>query len=63
MKRDLRISYPGSEKVYMRGSIHPSVSVGMRMVTQMPTITFKDGEREEYHNPPIYLRHLGTLWR
>lgn len=55
MKRDLRISYPGSEKVYMRGSIHPSVSVGMRMVTQMPTITFKDGEREEYHNPPIYI--------
>ena len=55
MKNDLRISYPNSEKFYTSGSIHPSLRVGMRRVTQMPTVTIKDGERVESPNPPIYI--------
>ena len=55
MKQNLKISYPGSEKVYMNGVIHPSVRVGMRMVKQKPTVSIKDGERIERANPPIYL--------
>ena len=43
MKTDLKISYPGSKKVYVNGAIHPSVRVGMRMVKQMPTVSIKDG--------------------
>lgn len=39
----------------MRGSIYPSIRVGMRKVTQMPTITIKDGERVESPNPQIYI--------
>ena len=31
MKSNLKISYPGSEKVYLNGVIHPSVKVGMRV--------------------------------
>ena len=38
MKSDLKISYPGSKKIYVNGIIHPSVKVGMRVVRQMPTV-------------------------
>ena len=39
MNSNIKISYPGSEKVYMQGSIYPDVRVGMRLVKQMPTVT------------------------
>lgn len=55
MKSDLKISYPCSDKVYVNGIIHPNVRVGMRMVTQMPTIFIKDGERIERANPSVYI--------
>lgn len=55
MKTDLKISYPGSQKVYIDGNIHPSVKVGMRMVTQLPTVSIKDGERIETPNPSVYI--------
>ena len=55
MKTDLKITYPNSEKVYLTGEIHPSVKVGMRMVSQMPTVTVKDGKRIETPNPQIYI--------
>ena len=55
MKKDLKITYPNSEKVYLNGIIHPSVKVGMRLVKQMPTVSFKDGERIETPNPSIYV--------
>ena len=55
MKTDLKITYPNSEKVYLTGEIHPSVKVGMRMVSQMPTVTVKDGTRIETPNPQIYI--------
>ena len=44
MDKEFKISYPGSEKVYINGSIHPSVRVGMRVVNQTPTVTIKDGD-------------------
>ena len=55
MKTDLKISYPGSERVYIGGTIHPSVRVSMRRVNQMPTISIVDGERVERANPSIYI--------
>ena len=55
MKSDLKISYPSSEKVYVNGTIYSNVRVGMRMVTQMPTVSIKDGERVEKANPPVYI--------
>ena len=55
MKSDLKISYPGSKKTYVNGVIHPSIKVGMRVVTQMPTVTIKDGEKTETPNQPIYI--------
>ena len=55
MKSDLKISYPGSEKIYVNGTRHPSVRVGMRKVNQMPTVSIKDGERIETPNPSVYI--------
>ena len=55
MKTDLKISYPGSERVYIGGTIHTSVRVSMRRVNQMPTVAIKDGERVERANPSIYI--------
>ena len=55
MKTDLKISYPGSEKVYLEGAIYPDVRVAMRRVRQMPTVTIRDGERVECHNPDVYI--------
>ena len=55
MKTDLKISYPESERVYLEGAIHPSVRVAMRRVRQMPTVTIKEGVREEVSNPAIYI--------
>ena len=55
MKSDLKISYPGSEKAYISGCIHPDIRVGMRKVKQMPTITIKNGERLEKANPSVYI--------
>ena len=55
MKSDFKISYPCSEKVYLRGTIHPDIKVGMRLVRQMPTVKIMDGERIETPNPSIYV--------
>ena len=55
MKSDFKISYPGSEKVYVQGTLHPEIQVGMRKVNQLPTVTIKNGERIETPNPPVYI--------
>ena len=55
MNSELKISYPGSKKIYVNGVIHPSVKVGMRVVTQMPTVTINNGERIETPNQSIYI--------
>ena len=55
MNSNIKISYPGSEKVYMQGSIYPDVRVGMRLVKQMPTVTVNGGERVETPNPSVYI--------
>ena len=55
MNSNIKISYPGSEKVYMQGTIYPDVRVGMRLVRQMPTVVMKGEERIETLNPSIYI--------
>ena len=52
---NIRITYPDSEKVYMQGSLHPDVRVGMRKVSLTPTVTVKDGQKVMTENPPVYL--------
>lgn len=55
MNTNLKISYPGSEKVYVQGVIHPYIKVGMRKVKQMPTVVKNEGERIEIPNADVYI--------
>lgn len=46
-------SYPGSEKIYMQGQIHPDVKVGMRRINLTPTVKIVDGEKVTRTNDPV----------
>lgn len=45
MEDKIRISYPDSEKVYLKGSIHPDIRVAMRKINLTPTVTIENGEK------------------
>ncbi len=47
-------SYPGSEKIYINGEIHP-IKVAMRRVNLTPTVKLVNGERLIRNNDPIYI--------
>lgn len=48
-------SYPGSDKVYMKGELFPEVKVGMRRVNLTPTVKIVDGRRIVRENAPVYV--------
>lgn len=48
-------SYPGSEKVYMQGKLHPEVKVGMRKVNLTPTVKVVGEEKVMRENEPVYV--------
>lgn len=50
---DLR-NYPGSEKVYIHGTIH-DIDVPMRRVNLTPTVRIVDGEKLVRENAPVYV--------
>ena len=43
MNNDMKISYPSSEKVYLKGQMFPDIRIAMRKVNLTPTVT-KDAE-------------------
>ncbi len=45
-------AYPGSKKIYVTGKLFP-IKVGMRAISQYPTVSIKDGVRIEIENPTI----------
>lgn len=47
-------SYPGSEKVYIEGKLHP-IRVAMRRVNLTPTVKIIDGKRMIHPNSPVYI--------
>ncbi len=47
-------SYPGSEKVYVDGKIHP-VKVAMRRVNLTPTVKIANGEKITRQNGSVYI--------
>ena len=55
MENNIKITYPGSEKVYLKGTLFPDIKVGMRVVHQLPTVTVENGKRVEHPNPPVYI--------
>lgn len=52
---NIKISYPNSEKVYLKGQIHKDLRVGMRKVKQNPTITVENGEKHIERNADVYI--------
>ncbi len=52
---DSRITYPRSEKVYLKGERFPSLRVGMRQVEQVPSTNFVEGKRVVTPNPKIMI--------
>ena len=47
-------SYPGSEKVYIDGKLHP-IKVAMRKVNLTPTVKIVNDERLTRQNAPVYV--------
>lgn len=47
-------SYPGSEKIYIKGKIH-DINVPMRRINLTPTVKIINGERMVHENAPVYV--------
>lgn len=56
MEQQMRIKYPGSEKVYLPGQLFPDIRVSMRKVSLTPTVT-KDGNGTKHfrENAPVMI--------
>lgn len=50
----IKDSYPGSEKVYIEGEIHP-IRVGMRRINLTDTVHIEDGKRVVIPNQSVYV--------
>lgn len=57
--KSVRLSYPGSKRVYVSGKLHPDVRVPFREVEQSETV-FPDGNREK--NDPVRLYDCSGPW-
>ncbi|MGI6222505.1 MAG: phosphomethylpyrimidine synthase ThiC [Prevotella sp.] len=53
MQNNIKITYPSSEKIYMKGTLYPDIRVGMRRINQMPTVTKVGGKEQRRDNPPV----------
>lgn len=58
---NIKISYPSSDKVYMKGEIYPDLRVGMRRVRLTPTVTIENGEKKMTENAPVYVYDTAVL--
>ena len=56
MNKNAKITYPGSEKIYVSGELYPEIKVGMRKVTLTPTVTVdENGEKHFEENKPVVI--------
>ncbi len=54
MEQQMRIKYPGSEKVYLPGQLFPDIRVGMRRVNLTPTVAKdENGTKHFQENAPV----------
>ncbi|NLK57012.1 MAG: phosphomethylpyrimidine synthase ThiC [Bacteroidales bacterium] len=54
INKDFKITYPSSEKVYVKGKIF-DIAVPMRKITLTDTVEIVDNKRKHYPNDPIYV--------
>ena len=55
MKNNIKITYPDSEKVYLKGDIYPELRVGMRKINLTPTVKIENGQQVMTENAPVYV--------
>lgn len=55
MEDKTKITYPESEKIYLKGQLYPYLRVGMRKVNLTPTVTVEDGKSVTTENAPVYI--------
>lgn len=55
MEKNIKITYPDSDKMYMPGELYPDLRVAMRRVQLTPTVTVEHGKRIERPNEPVVL--------
>lgn len=53
MKNDIKIEYPSSEKIYMKGERFPDLRVGMRQINLTPTVKIVNNEKAITENEPV----------
>lgn len=54
MNNNIKITFPNSEKVYLKGQLFPEIKVAMRQVKLMPTVTLdENGEKHMRENAPV----------
>lgn len=54
MEQQIRIKYPGSEKIYLPGQLFPDIRVGMRRISLTPTVTKdENGTKHFQENTPV----------
>jgi phosphomethylpyrimidine synthase len=50
-----KISFPNSEKVYIKGNLYPEMQVGMRVVKLTPTVDIQHGEKTTTENKDVFI--------
>lgn len=53
MNNNIKITYPGSEKVYLNGILFPELRVGMRKINLTPTVHMENGKETICENPSV----------
>lgn len=54
MNNNIKVTFPNSEKVYLKGEIFPEMRVAMREVKLMPTVTLDaEGNKVFHDNDPV----------
>ncbi|MDD7317251.1 MAG: phosphomethylpyrimidine synthase ThiC [Prevotella sp.] len=55
MVKKIEISYPSSQKIYLKGRLYPDLRVGMRQVTLTPTVKIVNGKEVKEENEPVLI--------
>ena len=54
MNKQLKIAYPSSTKIYMKGEMFPNLRIGMRQINLTPTVKIVDGKKKTYNKQTCY---------
>ncbi len=53
MNNNIKVEFPNSEKIYLRGELFPQIRVGMRRIKLTPTVRIENGNKVFETNEPV----------